>query len=248
LPTPRTEIYRGIFYQTSRGKSGVIHLLEIDLGRPGIELYLTPVNPEAIANGHEYRLDYVRNVARDGGLAIAVNGTLFKSDSYLIPMVGDFATSVDTIIAEYQMNHLHPRDYMLWFDSHLKPHVESTRPAPLAALRNARWAIGGRDLAIRGSKPPKRWSRQQGQRAVVGVDPRQQKMWLGVFESTTQEEATDVLMRAGAEYVMMLDGGNSTSLYLGGRAHGVPGGLRFGGQRPVATVIGVKADPILAPL
>jgi exopolysaccharide biosynthesis protein len=70
-------------------------------------------------------------------------------------------------------------------------------------------------------------------------------MLIGVFESATQIEATRVLMRAGAQYVMTMDGGDSTSLYLGGRARGVPNGLRFGGQRPVATVIGIKADPIL---
>jgi hypothetical protein len=244
--TEQIEIFRGVYYQTMQRNGSVVHLVEIDLNRPGIELFVTPLNHEAIANGREYRLDYVRNVARAEGLAVAINGTLFTSDSYVFPMVGDFATSLDTLISNYRINHLDPRDYIVWFDGHLTPHPEMTRPAPLVALQHAKWAIGGRRVVtsekmikIQGDKPAKR--------TLVGVNGQKRKMWFGVFESATKRDATEILLDAGAEYVMLLDGGGSTSLYFGGRTHGVQHGLRFGGQTPVATVIGIKADPILDP-
>jgi hypothetical protein len=241
----RTEIYRGVYYQCTQGQNGAIHLLEVDLSRPNVQLFLTPVNPDALARGHEYRLDYVRNVARAEGLAIAVNGPMFASDSYLLPMVGDFATSRDTIVANHKLNHLNPNNFLIWFDEALRPKAESSRPAPLNVLEKAQWAIGGIDLSVNGGRKYN-GDGSSDKRCLIGID--HERMWLGIFESATQTEAVGVLMRAGAKYVMMMDGGDSTSLYLGGRTRGVPNGLRFGGQRPVATVIGIKADPILDPI
>jgi hypothetical protein len=242
---PRTEIYRGVYYECTQERGGAVHLIEVDLGRPGIELYLTPVDPDALARGHEYRLDYARNEAREEGLSVAVNGNVFSSDSYLLPMVGDFATNHDTIVANHKLNHLNPRDYLLWFDKDLRPHCETVRPAPPDVLQKAKWGIGGIDLSTKGGGQIYQGG-PRDKRCVVGINHK--RMWIGVLESATQGEAVDVLMRAGAEYVMALDGGNSTSLYLGGRSRGVPGGLRFGGQQPVATILGIKADPILDPL
>lgn len=244
--TPRTEIFRGVFYRSLLAEHGMIHLIDIDLSRPGIDLYLTPKDAAAVAGGFQYRLDYVRNVARAEGLAVAVNGTLFSSDSYLVPMVGDFAASVDTIVANHEISHLHPRDYLLWFDEQLTPQLEQVRPTPSDVLRKAKWAVGGQALVAPGT----RWSSddRRDNRTLLGVDPDRRRLWLGVFQAATDQEAVDVLLRDGAKYVMLIDGGDSTSLYFGGRTNGVPGGLRFGGQKPVATVIGIKADPILPPL
>jgi hypothetical protein len=243
--TAQTEIYRGVFYRSYRDGPGMIYLIEVDLSRPGLELFLTPLAPEAVARGYQYRLDYVRNSARVEGLAVAVNGPFFSSDSYLVPMVGDFATGVESIVSNHQISHLNPLDYMLWFDEQLTPHLETTRPTPSHALRKAKWAIGGRALVVRGGKSPNH--SPYDKKTLVGVDPERRMMWIGIFEWSTDAAAADALMLAGAHYVMILDGGDSTSLYLGGRARDVPPGLRFGGQRPVATVFGVKADPILDP-
>jgi hypothetical protein len=244
--TPRTEIYRGVYYSTYRESFGAVHLVEVDLTRPGIDLHLTPLESDAVAAGYQYRLDYVRNAARAEGLAVAINGPFFSADSYVVPMVGDFARGVESIVADHRISHLNPLDYMLWFDDQLTPHVDTSRPTLPATLRKAKWAVGGRALAIRGAKP--RGESARDKLACLGVDTDGKRLWLGVFESATDREANEVMMRAGAQYVMGLDGGDSTSLYLGGRAHGVAGGLRFGGQRPVATIVGIRADPIVDPL
>jgi len=246
--TPHTEIYRGVYYRSYREPFGRVHLVEVDLTQPGVELYMTPLDREAVAAGYQYRLDYVRNAARANGLAVAINGTFFSADTYLVPMVGDFARSVDSIIANYRLNHLHPLDYLLWFDERLTPYVETARPAPAEALRNAKWAVGGQTIVVRDRE---RWPRHEdppNRQTRLGVDPERKRLWLAVVESATNREAAEVLMRAGARYVMVLDGGDSSCLYLGGRARGVAGGLQIGGQRAVATMIGIQADPILDPL
>jgi hypothetical protein len=245
--TPRREIYRGVFYETRQGEHGSVHLVEVDLTAPGVDFYLTPLDADAKANGHQYRLDYVRNVARAEGLAVAVNGTMFASDSYLAPMVGDFATSIDTIVADHEISHLQARDFMLWFDDRFTPHLETARPARPDVLERAKWAIGTQNLAIRG-KGPRPNDSARDKRCALGLDPASRTLWIGVFESASRRDVRDQLMQAGAHYVMILDGGDSTSFYLGGRAYRVPHGLRFGGQLPVATVLGIRADPILDPL
>jgi hypothetical protein len=244
---PRREIYRGVFYESWQGEHGVVHLIEVDLTAPGVDLYLTPLDADAKANGHQYRLDYVRNVARAEGLAVAVNGTMFSSDSYLVPMVGDFATSIDTIVADHEISHLHERDFMLWFDDLLKPHLEITKPARPEVLERAKWAVGTQNLSIQGKETRPNDGRRD-KRCALGLDPSSRKLWIGVFQSASARDVRDQLLQTGAHYVMLLDGGDSTSFYLGGRAHRVPHGLRFGGQFPVATVLGIRADPILDPL
>jgi hypothetical protein len=244
--TPRTEIFRGVFYRSFPRDDGMVHLVEIDLSRPGIELFVTPLDPVAVESGYQYRLDYVRNVARSEGLAVAINGTLFSSDSYLLPMIGDFAASVDSIVSSYEVSHLHPRDFMLWFDAELTPHVELARPIPPGVLNDAKWGIGGQGLVD--AKLKRNLDLARDHQSVIAINPDTRRMWLAVFESATDRIAAEQMFRVGARYVMFLDGGNSTSLYFGGRARGVPSGLRFGGQRPVATVIGIRAEPILDPI
>jgi hypothetical protein len=240
---PRTEIYQGVFYRSFFAEQGMVHLIEVDLAHPGVQLYVTPLDPVAVANGFQYRLDYVRNVARSEGLSVAVNGPLFSSDSFLIPMVGDFAASFDTTVSDYRVSHLNPLDFMFCFDEHLKPHVETTRPTSAEVLQKTKWGIGGRGLED-GSKRPV-VEEERDNRSLLGVDTESRRLWIGVFESSTETTAVRELIRAGAKHVLLLDGGDSTSLYLGEWTKDVPAGLRFGGQRPVATVIGVKADPIL---
>ncbi len=244
--TERTEIYCGVYYQSYQGQFGAVHLVEIDLGHPGIELYMTPLDPLAVASGYQYRLHYVRNLARAERLAVAVNGALFAADSYLLPMVGDFATSVDSIISNHQINHLNPHDYVFWIDDQQIPHLETSRPIPPAVIRKAKWGIGAQSLSVRGSPLPHDGPRDRQTR--LGINLECKRLWLGVFESASERDATAALMKAGAHYVLPLDGGDSASLYLGGRTHGTAGGLRFGGQRPVATIVGVKATPLLDPL
>src|ERR1700731_1515100 len=61
-----SEIFRGVTYgcrllnQTEEG-SGAVHWVRIDLTAPGIELYVTPLDPAAVAEGWQYRLRRTKN-------------------------------------------------------------------------------------------------------------------------------------------------------------------------------------------
>ena len=50
----------------------------------------------------------------------------------------------------------------------------------------------------------------------------------------------------GAKEGMLLDGGGSSSMAIGKHAKGVSAGIVYGGWRPVATHLGVKAQPLRA--
>ena len=61
------EIFEGITYgcerlQPSEEGSGFVYWVRIDLTVPGIELYVTPKDPTAVAQGWQYRLRWVGNV------------------------------------------------------------------------------------------------------------------------------------------------------------------------------------------
>ena len=85
-----TEIFSGITYgcellHLSPEGRGIIHWVQIDLSAPGIELYVTPVDPAAVQQGFEYRLRTIGDVVEDERLAVAINGTLFTSTLPLAP-------------------------------------------------------------------------------------------------------------------------------------------------------------------
>ena len=82
-PQPR-EIFSGITYgcerlERSEQGQGVFHWIRVELGTRGIELYVTPLDPSAVALGWQYRLRRIDEVVRDERLAVAINGALFTT-------------------------------------------------------------------------------------------------------------------------------------------------------------------------
>src|SRR5262249_34018896 len=106
------EIFEGIDYGCERLKPseegrGVVHWVRIDLTARGIELYVTPKDPTAVSQGWEYRLRRVGDVVDSEHLAIAINATLFTSNSGWRPrMSGDFASGVETAVADHVVSHV----------------------------------------------------------------------------------------------------------------------------------------------
>ena len=79
------EIFEGITYgckqlEPSEEARGDIHWVRIDLTTPGITPYVTGKDPTAVSQGWQYRLRRVSDVVAREHLAVAINGTLFRSE------------------------------------------------------------------------------------------------------------------------------------------------------------------------
>src|SRR5882724_3339753 len=87
------EIYRGITYVCQRvpetpESGGLVHWVRADLNVPGVSLYITPLDPDALAQGWQFKLQYTTDAVQQQHLAAAVNGTLYASDSHWFRLTG----------------------------------------------------------------------------------------------------------------------------------------------------------------
>jgi Phosphodiester glycosidase len=245
-PVPATEIYQGVTYGCERlegdeDASGLMHWVRVDLTAPGIELFVTPLDPEAVERGWQYRLQHTATVLKREHLAVAINGVYFSSDSGWIRMTGDWARSMEATIANYVVSHVPEHTYILCFDDHLDSCIERSWP-PKDSMPRYRWGLGDQG-------GPRLWRGNVSEtsrkpidaRTAVGIDSEKRLLFLAVFENASQRRALEKLAQMGAVDGMLLDGGSSTSMAISGNAHSVRPGVLLGDWRPVATHFGIRA-------
>jgi hypothetical protein len=246
-PQAPTEIFEGITYgrerlETTQEGRGFLHWVRIDLTAAGIELYVTPLDPSARAQGWQYRLRRIEDVVSREHLAVAINGTLFTSNSGLWPrMSGDLADSVETVVADHVVSHIWKDTYLLWFDDQLVPHLRPSKPPTAAELGRAKWGIGGQAVWLWAGKVWPGSSRSPDSRTAVAVDQQRKLLFLAVGQHISPRLLLERLADLGAKDGILLDGGSSSSMAIGQGAEGVPAGILYGGSRPVATYFGVRA-------
>ena len=250
-PQGPTEIFRGISYgcillETTDEGSGLLHWVRIDLTAPGIELYVTALDPSALAEGWQYRLRRTEGVVESEHLAVAINGTMFTSNSVWLRMSGDLAKSVETVVADHIVNHLWEHTYLLWFDDGLTPYLKPSKPPTTADLALAKFGIGGQGVGLQDGRVWPGSSRAPDSRTAVAIDQRRKVLFLAVGEYISPRLLLEKLAGLGAKEGMLLDGGGSSSMVIGEDAHGIRPGVLHGGWRPVATHFGVRARPVNA--
>jgi peptidoglycan/LPS O-acetylase OafA/YrhL len=248
-PTPPTEIFQGVTYTCEELDEdeckGLVLVVRVDLTAPGVGIYLTPLDPEAVRHGYQYRLTDPATVLRKEDLAVVINATFFSADSTLFYKSGDLARGVQTVIVDGKVSHVDPHSYMLWFEPDLTPHIENSKPPTEAVLRRARWGIGGGGVPVwHGQALIHGANHQMDSRTAVGIDSQRRLLWLAVFENASEGAVPQVLVRHGVQEGFLLDGGHSTTMVIGPGAAGVTSGTFFGGVRPVATCLGIKAQRI----
>ena len=251
-PTPPTTIFHGITYTCIETNDpecrGLVHIVKIDLAAPGIELYLTPVDPEAMARGWQYRLDSAASLLEREKLAVVINAAFFTSDSGIVQRSGDLANSVQTIVADGAVNQIDPDSYLLWFEPDLTPHLEFEKPPKTAILRQARWGIGGGAIPLwKGKLRETAASHVMDRRTAIGIDPDRKLLWLAVFENASSTGVARILSQHGAQDGFLLDGGHSTTMVVCAAADHVRTGEMLHGWRPVATFFGIRAEPLKQP-
>ena len=218
-PTPPTTIFHGVTYTCFEANqpecSGLVHVVKVDLTAPGIGLYLTSLNSEAVTRGWQYRLDSAVSVLEREKLAVVVNATFFTSDSGLIQWSGDLARSGQTIVAEGQVSHLDPHSYLLWFESDLTPHLELETPPKATVLQKARWAVGGNAVSLWKGKLCKVTDKHVlDRRTAIGIDSGHKLLWVAIFENASFDGAARILTEHEAQDGFLLDGGHSTTMVL----------------------------------
>jgi Phosphodiester glycosidase len=248
-PQAPTEIFEGIAYgrkrldTTSEG-SGLLHWVRVNLAAPGIELYVTPLDPAAVAQGSQYRLRRIGHVVDREHLAVAINGALFASNSGWRPrMSGDLAKGVETVVADHVVSHVWEHTYLLWFDEQLTPHLRPSKPPTAAELNMAKWGIGGQAVWLWDGKVWPGSSRNPDSRTAVAVDRPRKLLFLAVGENISPHLMLQELADLGAKDGMLLDGGGSSSMAIGKEPAGISAGVLYGGWRPVATHFGIRARP-----
>jgi hypothetical protein len=248
-PTAPREVFQGVVYsceelpQDAEG-SGQVYIVQVDFTRPGIELYVTPLDPQAVAKGWEYRLRWTPSVAKEERLSVTVNGTLFENSWGKIRMPGDYARAVETVIADHQVNHVDPYTFLLWFEEDLTPHLETKKPPPSESLRRARFGIGSQVLALHDGKVPAWAGHKPEAQVLAGLAPGRKLLILAAFENASLARAARMMAERGAVNAIALDGGGSVSMTLGPGARGIGSKTLLWPRRAVATHFGIRAPSL----
>ena len=188
--------------------------------------YVTPLDPQAVARGWQYRLRRIGDVVDKERLAVVVNGTLFGPDSGWWPrMVGDLANGRETVVADHVVSHLWEHTYLLWFDEQLTPHLRPSKPPTTAELvgQNGRSA-DGRWLHDR--KVSQGSGRAPDSRTAVAIDQQRKLLFLAVGQNISPHLILQELADLGAkDQKCFLDGRGTSSMAVGKGAAGTSAGV-----------------------
>lgn len=243
-------IFQGVTYGSERMApspegGGVVHWVSIDLTAPGLQLYVTPLDPAAQQRGWQYRLRYIGDVLRGENLSVVINAALFASQSSWGPRLpGDLARSVETLVADHVVNHVWEHTYLLSFDDALNPRLSFSKPPAPEDLARARWAVGGQGVGLREGKVWRGADHKPDARTAVAIDRERNLLYLAVAERISPRLLLEKLASLGAKDGMLLDGGSSSALAFGHGVRNARVGAVFGGWRPVATYFGIRAQPL----
>ncbi len=251
-PIGPVEIFSGVTYTCERiegqpDASGLCYLVQVDLRTAGIELYATPLDAEAVAEGHHYKLETAESVTRRERLAVCINGVLFSSPSRWLRRSGQLARGSELVIADGTASQVDRLNFLVWFDRELTPHVEPTRVPRDESLRAARWGIAGQVLVLKQGKPTRQGDQIVDRQTMLGIDSEKRLLWLAAFDRASSNAAAEILARHGVQDAIRLDGGDSSTLVIGDGARGIRPGPALGSWRPSATFFGLRADRLPDP-
>jgi Phosphodiester glycosidase len=254
------KIFAGITYGCERlavtqEGGGLVHWVRVDLTAPGIELYVTPLDPAAVARGWQYRLRPLEEVMEREQLAVAVNATYFTTASgSWLRFSGDLARGLQTLISNHVIAHGLWGNFFLWFDTKLVPHLLQPSSAAEVVLARAKWAVGAHELQLHNGQVLGGGDSFGGgestadARTAIAIDQTSKLLFLAVAERLSQSRMLYFLADLGARDGFLLDGGGSSTMGIGQGSAGIPAAVLFGSGRPIATYIGVRALPCHSPV
>jgi hypothetical protein len=248
-PHQPVKIFAGVTYGCERlavtqEGGGLVHWVRVDLTAPGVELYVTPLDPAAVARGWQYRLRPIEDVVEREHLAVAVNGTYFTTASgSWLRFSGDLARSMQTLISNHVVAYGPWGASLLWFDAELAPHVLRSSSAAELVLTRAKWAVGAHVLQLHDGQVLGGGDSTADARTAIGIDQPRKLLFLAIAERISQPRMLHILADLGARDGFLLDGGGSSAMAIGQGSTAIPASVLLESGRPVATYIGVRAPP-----
>jgi hypothetical protein len=248
-PHEPVKIFAGVTYGCERltvtqEGGGLVHWVRIDLTAPGVELYVTPLDPAAVARGWQYRLRPIEDVLEREHLAVAVNGTYFATASgSWLRFSGDLARSMQTLISDHVVAYGPWGASLFWFDAELVPHLLRLNSAAEPILTRAKWAVGAHALQLHSGQVLGGGDSTADARTAIGIDQSKKLLFLAIADRISQPRMLHFLADLGARDGFLLDGGGSSAMGIGPGSTRIPATVLLGGGRPVATYIGVRALP-----
>ena len=253
-PHQPVEIFAGVTYGCERlavtqEGGGLVHWVRVDLTAPGVELYVTPLDPAAVARGWQYRLRQIEDVVERERLAVAINATYFATEpGSWLRFSGDLARTMQTLISDHVIAYGPWGASLLWFDAELAPHVLRSSSPVEPVLAWAKWAVGAHELQLQNGQVVWGGDSTADARTAIGIDEARRLLFLAVGERISPGRVLHMLADLGARDGILLDGGGSSAMEIGDGSTGISAGVLLGGGRPVATYIGVRALPCRSPV
>jgi hypothetical protein len=221
----RSEIFKGVIYgceelAVDEEARGLVHWVRIDLTAPGIALYVTPLDNEAVAEGWQYRLRWIRDVMDREHLAVVINATMFGSHSDSRPrwwprLAGDLARTADVVVADRIITRGTWDEYLLSFDNQMTPQLSLSKVPTTAEIAGTKSGLGSGGAWLRDGKVSPGTNRKPDARTAVAVDERQSVLFLAVGEWISPRRLFCFLAQLGARDGILLDGGFSSAMAIG---------------------------------
>lgn len=235
----------GVEYESAtmgaRAGGAAFYVVTVTLNTPGLRLFVTPTDAEAVRLGHEYRLASVQTVAARQRLLVCTNAAFFTADARWLAQEGDLATGMTLASSDGDLSRVDSNGRAYWFDAENRLTVETSRGPWKIPAGACKLAVGGYEVSAKAGKVNEWVDRPADRVTLMATVEDRSRLMIAVFDRATMLDATRALLERGATDVMMMDGGDSTGMSVLMPGDRSPVALLSG--RPVATHFGVAVGP-----
>lgn len=254
----RTEIFRGVYLTVkdlpgSSDGGGKVMIVEIHWNEPGVQLKhrdfdytFSRDNPLAA----HYNLEFADWAVLREKPAVLVNTTRYFPEGLLDSLPGKRVRTLETLVVDGQVSHLHEHTYLLFWDQDMEATVQRTKPPSSENLSRAVLGIGLQGIQINEGSISMNAIAETTEtyaRTFIGIDPIQDILYLLAFEKASPRMMLSLARDAGIIFGGQVDSGDATNLIVGPGAQGIRPFSGIRNPRPLGPYLKVFADRLPSP-
>ncbi|NQY12394.1 MAG: hypothetical protein HRT81_00845 [Henriciella sp.] len=251
----RTEIYRGVYLTVedlpeTHEARGKVMIVEVHWDTPGVRIENRPFDFDVRSDdptGAHYKLQFADAALWRSGAAVLMNTCLFHPGSITSAIPGKAVRSIETMVVDGEVSHLHEHSYLLYWDAAMAAEFLLEKPPSADSLDRATLGLGVQGVQVRNNQPvPIALSSvdEVFARTFIGIDPEARVLYLMAFEHVSGHYMIDRAVRAGVVFGGQLDSGSSTNMLIGPDARGVGAHSGIRNLRPLGPYMMIFADPL----